>query len=89
MPDLSDTLKAYVAELVKLQQTGQYRDLMGYAPNLGKHVHLTAKEGNQTTTACEGITRPDLRKLEGAGLISVNTPRSTWTVKLRPAAFGA
>jgi hypothetical protein len=89
MPDLPDPLKIYVAELVERQQTGQYQALMGYTPSRGKHVHLKPIEnGGEKATACEGITRTDLRKLEAAGLISINTPRSTWAVKLRPAAYG-
>ncbi|MEM9754084.1 MAG: hypothetical protein AAF916_11965 [Planctomycetota bacterium] len=87
MPELSDSLKAYVLELAKLQQTGKYATLMGYSPARGKHVHLKATEGDDHATACDGITREDLRKLQAAGLISVNTPRSTWTFKLRSVAF--
>lgn len=87
MAELPDKLKGYVQELVKLQQSGKYETLMGYKPSLGLKVHLKAQEGGEGATACEGITRQDLQKLRGAGLIAVNTPRAAWALKLRPAAY--
>ncbi|MEM7576396.1 MAG: hypothetical protein AAF328_02880 [Planctomycetota bacterium] len=87
MAELADNLKAYVQELVKLQQTGQYDALMGYKPSRGLCVHLKPQDGGEGVTACDGITRQDLQKLRGAGLITVNTPRAAWSLKLRPAAY--
>lgn len=87
MAELSDTLQGYVKQLVEKQRTGQFEELMGYSPHLGMYVILKSKVDGQETTAAEGITRQDLRKIGAAGWISVNTPRSTWAIKLRPAAF--
>ncbi|MEM8782446.1 MAG: hypothetical protein AAGE65_06260 [Planctomycetota bacterium] len=87
MAPIADPLKAYVQELVKLQQTGKYYPHMGYTPSRGLCLFLKAQEGDDHATACDGITRQDLRKLKRAGLISVTTPRSTWRVRLRLAAF--
>ncbi len=89
MAKLPDNLQAWLKELVTQQQSGKFADRMGYSPSRGMHVVLIAKEGGGEETACEGITRNDLRKLQAAGLISINTPRATWALRLRAAANDA
>ena len=89
MPELTDTLKGYLGQLVERQRSGKYHERMGYKPSHGKHVVLREKEGGNEETAADGITRPDLRKLAAAGMVSLNCPRAAWAVRLRPAAFEA
>lgn len=89
MADLPDNLKAHLAELVAKQKTGRYGQRMGYKPSHGLHVVLIENETGKEDTACEGITRDDLRKLARAGMITVNTPRAAWAIRLRNAALDA
>lgn len=86
---MDSQLLTYLKELVAAQQSGRYLDQMGYVPSRKMCVTLRKQEGGGHDQACEGITRSQLRKLEGLKLMSINSPRSSWVLRLRPAAFEA
>ncbi len=82
-------LTAFVKELVAASQSGKYDEQMGFVPGRKLCINARHKGGETYDEFCQGITAAQLRKLEGAKLISINSPRSSWTIKLRPAAFDA
>lgn len=88
-PAIDDELRGYLKELVQAQQSGRHQPVMGFAPARGRKVWVMALDDGKETSLCEGITPGQLRSLAAAGLMSVTTPRSSWRLRLRPAAFEA
>lgn len=88
-PPLPDELRGHLREMVEAQQSGKYQQVMGFAPARGRRVWVQAAGGKEEFALCEGVEPAQLRALAAAGLLTVNTPRSHWRLRLRPEAFEA